>query len=72
MWNMILAENPAIKIGHGKMNTPGWYVPSMLLEISGEITPERMRRWTQNKNYTQLWMSRVMEVKSDAVKSNIA
>ena len=44
----------------------------MLLEISGEITPERMRRWSQNKNNTQLWMSRVMEVKSDAVKSNIA
>ena len=56
MWNMILAENPAIKIGHGKMNTPGWYVPSMLLEISGEITPERMKGWTQSKNNTQLWM----------------
>ena len=23
---------------------PGWYVPNMLLEISGEITPERMKR----------------------------
>ena len=28
----------------------------MLLEISGEITPERMRRWRQSKNNTQLWM----------------
>ena len=23
----------------------------MLLEISGEITPERMKRWSQSKNY---------------------
>ena len=24
--------------------------------ISGEITPERMKRWSQNKHNTQLWM----------------
>jgi len=30
--------------------------PNMLLEISGEITPERMKGWTQRKNKTQLWM----------------
>ena len=45
---------------------------NMLLEISGEITPERMKRWSQSRNNTQLWMGLVMEVKSDAVKSNIA
>ena len=28
----------------------------MLPEISGEITPERMKRWSQSKNNTQLWM----------------
>ena len=28
----------------------------MLLEISGEITAERMKGWSQSKNYTQLWM----------------
>ena len=28
----------------------------MLLEISGEITPERMKRWSQSKNNTQLCM----------------
>ena len=28
----------------------------MLLEISGEITPERMKGWSQSKNKTQLWM----------------
>ena len=27
----------------------------MLLEISGEITPERMKRRRQSKNNTQLW-----------------
>ena len=25
-------------------------------EISGEITPERMKRQSQSKNNTQLWM----------------
>ena len=30
--------------------------PNMLLEISGEITPERMKGWSQSKNNTQLWM----------------
>ena len=27
----------------------------MLLEISGEITPDRMKGWSQSKNNTQLW-----------------
>ena len=31
------------------MNTPGLLVPNMLLEISGEITPERMKGWSQSK-----------------------
>jgi len=44
----------------------------MLPEKNGEITPERMKRWSQSKNNTQLWIRLVMEVKSDAVKSNIA
>ena len=25
-------------------------------EISGEITQERMKRWSQSKRHTQLWM----------------
>ena len=45
---------------------------NMLLEISGEITPERMTGWSQRKNKTQLWMGLVIETRSDAVKSNIA
>ena len=28
----------------------------MLLEVSGEITPERMKGWSQSKSNTQLWM----------------
>ena len=31
------------------MNSPGRYVPNMLLEISGEVTPERMKGWSQRK-----------------------
>ena len=34
----------------------------LLLEISGEITPERMKRWSQSKNSAQLWMLLVIEV----------
>ena len=41
----------------------------MLLEISGETTPER---WSQSKNNTQLWMGLVIETRFNAVKSNIA
>ena len=40
----------------------------MLLEISGEITPERMKGWSQNKNNTQLWVGLVIEARSDAVR----
>ena len=36
------------------------------------ITPEKMKRRSQSKHTTQLWMRLVMEVKSDAVKSDIA
>ena len=43
----------------------------MLLEVSGEITPERMKGWSQSKNNTQPWMGLVIEARSDAVKSNI-
>ena len=44
----------------------------MLLEISGEITLERMKGWSQSKNNTQLRMGLVIEARSDGVKSNIA
>ena len=54
---------------HWKMNSPGQQVPNMLLEIRGEITPERMKGWSQSENNTQLWMWLVMEVKSNDVKN---
>ena len=54
------------------MNSTGREVPNMLLEISGEITPERMKGWSQSKNNTHLWMGLVIEARSDAIKSNIA
>ena len=37
-----------------------------------EITPERMKRQSQRKNNTLLWMGLVLETRSNAVKSNIA
>ena len=39
------------------------------LEISGEITPERMKGWSQSKNNTQLWMGLQIEASSDAVRA---
>ena len=70
-------ENPMTgrkgkKIGHRKRNSPGREVPNMLLESSGEITPEIIKRQSQSKNNSQFWMWLVMEVKSNAVKNNIA
>ena len=55
-----------------KEELPRSEVPNMLLEISGEITPERMKGWNQRKNNTQLWMRLVIEARFNAVKSNIA
>ena len=53
------------------MNSSSHKVPNMVLEISGEITPERIKGWSQSKNNSQLWMG-LVEARSDAVKSNIA
>ena len=44
----------------------------MLLENSGEISPEGMKRLNQSGNSVQLWMWLVVKVKSDTVKNNIA
>ena len=44
----------------------------MLLEINREITPERMKGWSQSKRNTQLWMGLVLEAKFYDIKSNIA
>ena len=39
-----------------KEEIPGRLVLNMLLETSGEITPERQKGWSQTKHNTQLWM----------------
>ena len=44
----------------------------MLLEISGEITPERMKRQSQSKNNTQMWMGLVIDTRFDVIKSSTA
>ena len=46
-------------------------MPNMLLEISGEITQERMKTWSQTKTTPKIVDGTVMKVKSTAVKSNI-
>ena len=37
-----------------KDELPGQQVPNMLLEKSGEITPERMKGWSQSESNTQV------------------
>ena len=39
-----------------KEKLPGSVGGQYAQEISGEITPERMKGWSQSKNNTQLWM----------------
>ena len=39
---------------------------------TGEITPERMKRWHQIRDNTQFWMGLVMGIKSDVIKNSIA
>ena len=43
----------------------------MLLEINGEITPERMKGWSQSKQYPVVDVTGDRSSK-DPVKSNIA
>ena len=40
----------------------------MLLEISGEITPERMKRWNQSKKQKQKQKHPVLDVTGDGSK----
>ena len=40
-----------------KDELPRWVGAHMLVENSREITLERMKRWSQSKNSTQLWMT---------------
>ena len=54
-------ENPMNSMKRRKDKTlkdelPRLVGANMLLEKSREITPERMKGWSQSKNKTQLWM----------------
>ena len=74
MWGIsswLLQQSTAIASYLGRGVAP-IVIGSVLLEISGEITLERMKGWSQRKNNTQLWMGLVIGSRSDAVKSNIA
>ena len=53
------------------MNSPGREVPNKLLEKSGEMTLEGMKRLSQSENDAQVQTCLVVKVKSDAV-NNIA
>ena len=44
----------------------------MLLEKSRKTAPEGMKRLSQSRNDTQLWICLVEKLKMDAVKNNIA
>ena len=55
-----------------KKELPRLVSPQYATGDHGEITPERMKGWSQSKNNTQLWIRLVIEASSDAVKSNIA
>ena len=44
-------------------------MPNILLEISGEITLERLKGWSQSKNNSQLWMGLVIEARFNAVRT---
>ena len=44
----------------------------MQQEKSGEIAPERMKRQSQSRNNAQLWIWRMMDLKSDDAKNSIA
>ena len=44
----------------------------MLMEKTREIVPEGMKKISQSRNNTQLWMFLVLKVKSNAVKNYIA
>ena len=59
------------KIWDWKMNPSGQYVSNILLEKSGKIASEGIKRLNQSGSNAQLWMCLVVKVKSDAVKNSI-
>ena len=67
-------ENPMNSMkrqkGHWKMNSPGQ--AQYAAEEEWRIAPEKLKRLNQSENSAQSWMWQMTEVKSDAIKNNIA
>ena len=58
--------------GYGALSRKDESVLELDNDDVSTIIPERMKRQSKSKNNTQLWMRVVMEVKSSAIKNNIA
>ena len=54
------------------MSLPRWQLPNQLLGKIREIAPERLKRLSQSRKDTQLLMSLVVKVNSEAIKNDIA
>ena len=70
-------ENPMNSMERKKDMTlkdelPRFVGANILLEKSGEIAPEGIKRLSESRNNAQLWLCLVVKVKSDAVKNNIS
>ena len=77
MANHFSLENPMNSMKRQKDRTlkdelPGLVGTEYATRNQWRNNSERMKRQSQSKNNTQLWMGLVLEVKSDAIKSNIA
>ena len=55
-----------------RKSNPGLLHCKQILENSRETAPDRMKRLSQSRKYTQLWMHLVGKVKSGTIKNNIA
>ena len=70
-------ENPMNSMKRKKDMTlkdelPRFVGANILLEKSGEIAPEGIKRLRESRNNAQLWLCLIVKVKSNAVKNNIS
>ena len=70
-------ENPMNSMKRQKDRTlkdelPRWVGAKYATGDQWRNNSKKMKRWSQSKNNTQLWMGLVIEARSNAVKSNIA
>ena len=77
MANHSCLENPMNSIKRQKDRKlkdelPRWVGAKYATGDQWRNNSKKMKRWSQSKNNTQLWMGLVIEARSNAVKSNIA